>query len=943
MSLLADVSGFMANLSRARAATTDFARGIAAESQQNRAEFDELGRGISAVGLAAGAGIAVAVTKFAEFDQQMSFVQAATHETAGNMDLLRQAAVDAGASTVYSATEAGGAIEELAKAGISTTDVLAGGLSGSLDLAAAGGLEVADAATIAATALTQFGLAGSDIPHVADLLAAGAGKAQGSVEDLGAALNQSGLVADQTGLTIEETTGTLAAFAAAGLTGSDAGTSFKTMLQALTPTSGEAKEKMDELGISAYDAQGNFIGMEKFAGVLANSLSGLSVEQQNAAMKTIFGADAVRAASVVFENGAEGIGTWIDAVDDSGYAADTAAQRLDNLMGDLEGLGGAFDSVMIGIGESADGGLRTIVQMATGIVQAFTNLSTPSKDLALGMGLLVTAFGLTGGAALVAIPKIVAFRTALTTLGTEAPKTAAAVGMVGKAFGALALVAVADWAARSTSDLVQMGQEAIGVRATVDGLAKSLSSVSATPDTIRKQFDIRIAGIESGVSGLSQLTNLGGLSDLTRNFKDFGADLADHLPVLKLFGNGTADTTRRVKDMDAALAQLVAAGNTKQAAVAWKELQAQTDGSKEALQKLRDLFPQYTSSAQGAANATTGLTSEQADAAVVTKENEDALSALSGAATDAQTDISALADAISNFGSTTLNANAAAREFQAAIDAQVETLQKQRDAYAEANGTLDGFNASLDIGTTEGRENQAALDAIAQSAFNTASATLQQTGSQEQATEAIKQGRAALIDALAQFGITGQAAENYANNLHLIPEDVATAVELSGVAAAEAQIAYLTRNRNIAITTTVNSPNGAAFSDARASAGSANGNIFAYANGGFPTGIYAGRAGSIHKFAEPETRWEAYISGKPGQERRNIGIWADAGKRLGVFGGSRPSYVAAGYGGSSGGAGSTKTIAPVVNQNGVFYSYDPSRMAKEITRKQSQALALYDN
>jgi TP901 family phage tail tape measure protein len=102
-------------------------------------------------------------------------------------------------------------------------------------------LDVADAAQIAATALTQFKLEGSDIPHVADLLAAGAGKAQGSVDDLSQALNQGGLVASQAGQSIEDTTGVLAAFAAAGLIGSDAGTSLKTALIALEKPSTAAQ------------------------------------------------------------------------------------------------------------------------------------------------------------------------------------------------------------------------------------------------------------------------------------------------------------------------------------------------------------------------------------------------------------------------------------------------------------------------------------------------------------------------------------------------------------------------------------------------------------------------------------------------------------------------------------------------------------------------------
>ena len=239
---------------------------LAQSAQLQRAAWDTASTAMVGYGVAAAAAAGYVVKSFADFDQAMSNVQAATHESAENMDQLREAAIQAGADTAFSASEAAGAIEELAKAGVSTTDILGGGLKGSLDLAAAGGLGVADAAGIASVALTQFKLSGSDVGHVADLLAAGAGKAMGDVADLGAALKQSGLVASQTGLSIEETTGALSAFAAAGLLGSDAGTSFKTMLLNMTPQSKKAAQLMESLGISAYDAQGKFVGLAAYAG-----------------------------------------------------------------------------------------------------------------------------------------------------------------------------------------------------------------------------------------------------------------------------------------------------------------------------------------------------------------------------------------------------------------------------------------------------------------------------------------------------------------------------------------------------------------------------------------------------------------------------------------------------------------------------------------------------
>lgn len=218
------------------------------------------------------------------------------------------------------------------------------------------------------------------------------------------ALNQSGLVAAQTGLTIEETTGALSAFASAGLTGSDAGTSFKTMLQSLTPTSKEARELMEKLGITAYDAQGNFVGLAEFAASLQNGLSDLSVEQQNAALKTIFGSDAVRAAAVIYEQGATGIQEWISKTNDAGYAAEQAALRTDNLKGDIDSLKGALETLLISTGDGQQGFLRSATQSTTDFINVLNGLPDGVQDAA---GSLLGLTAVVGGAAFFG-PKVIA-------------------------------------------------------------------------------------------------------------------------------------------------------------------------------------------------------------------------------------------------------------------------------------------------------------------------------------------------------------------------------------------------------------------------------------------------------------------------------------------------------------------------------------------------------
>lgn len=386
--LLADTSNFTAGMAK-----------VSGESQKTATTMEAAGgksklitTGIAAAGVAATALGVAAVRMAADFDASMSTVQANTGASADEMNQLRQAAIDAGADTIYSATESADAINELGKAGLSTSDILSGGLSGALNLAASDGMAVGDAAELMATTLKQFNLTGAQSSQVADALAAGAGKAVGSAHDLGLALNQAGMVSHSFGISMQETTGTLAAFANSGMIGSDAGTSLKTMLISLANPSTKAANLMKELGINAYDAQGNFIGLSGLAGVLKDKLSGLSQEQRNQALATIFGTDAIRAANVLYEQGAEGIDDWTKAVSESGFAAEQAAAKNNNLKGDLENLSGSFESLMISLGEGGQGPLRSLVQTLDTLVDGFSSLPAPVQQSIVLLTALVGGF-----------------------------------------------------------------------------------------------------------------------------------------------------------------------------------------------------------------------------------------------------------------------------------------------------------------------------------------------------------------------------------------------------------------------------------------------------------------------------------------------------------------------------------------------------------------------
>src|SRR5690606_34672379 len=156
-----------------------------------------------------------------------------------------------------------------------------------------------------------------------------------------------------------------------------AGTSLKTALLMLANPTDQARRLMQELGIRVYDASGRFVGIIELAGQLQSQLGKLSQEQRNAALATIFGSDAIRAASILYEQGADGIRRWIDAVNEQGFATETARAKTDNLIGDIERLTGELETLAITSGSGVNEGLRMLVQGLERIVASIGALPGP--------------------------------------------------------------------------------------------------------------------------------------------------------------------------------------------------------------------------------------------------------------------------------------------------------------------------------------------------------------------------------------------------------------------------------------------------------------------------------------------------------------------------------------------------------------------------------------
>jgi TP901 family phage tail tape measure protein len=650
-----------------------------------------------------------AIKSAADFEKSMSAVSAATHASTGDIEKLRKAALQAGKDTQYSATEAADGITELSKAGVTTADVLNGGLKGALSLAAAGQISVGEAAETAASAMTQFKLKGDKIPHVADLLAAGAGKAQGSVHDMSMALNQSGLVAAQFGLSIEDTTGALAEFASAGLLGSDAGTSLKTMLLAIANPSSVSAKLMQQLGISFYDAQGKFIGLGGTAEVLRRRLGDLTDQQRQQTLGQIFGSDAIRAASILYRDGAKGVDEWRGKVNEAGYAAETAGKLTDNLAGDIERLKGSLETMAIESGGGANGGLRILVKTLEGLVNEFGQLPhVVSSGITILAG--VTGAALLLGAGWVKTRKsTAAFRAELAAIGPAGEKASAGLGRVSSAAGKIGVVFAALEVAGAIISTFQKD-----LKPQLDGLSVGLSKFAESGKTAGEAS--RVLGED--MKDLKSTFDLIADEDNKRKAAAKGLQGALESIVPGLAGTNTslAKTQERITAVDATLAQLVSSGNIDQAKTDFNALARQLATGGVSLEEFKKQFPQYAAAVEAAGSSSAKTASQTGDlnsalalgegvqkkytsaaeaAAAAAKGEESALSQLADFMKAQINPVFALADAEKNLTEAQKAASKAIREHGKDSKEAKEATQKLALAAVELQSSAGALGATF--------------------------------------------------------------------------------------------------------------------------------------------------------------------------------------------------------------------------------------------------------
>lgn len=438
-----------------------------------------LGEGITELGSSMTLGLTVpivaaggaATSVAANFDDAMSQVQGALGGASADMDGLRNLALQLGADTVFSATESAQAMVELAKGGLTEAQIKGGALAASMDLAAAGQLNLADAAATTVQMMGSFGLGAGDATRIANALAGAANASSADVSDLTQAMSQCSAQASLAGWSLEDTAAALALFADHGVKGSDAGTSLKTMLQRLAAPTDQAAEAIAAYGLNIRDSNGKMKDISGIADELTGKLGGLSDAERDAALQTIFGSDASRAAAILMQSGSEGLAKYIAATNDATAAETMANAQKGELSWALENMGGAIESASIAFGTALAPAITAVAGVIGNVAEAFASLPAGVQTGIAVVLALVAALGpllMVIGSVVAALPAISEGFAVLG--GALAIPLAPAAAVV----AAIAAIAAAIYAAWTTSETFRAA-----VMAGVDAISSKVQEICA--------------------------------------------------------------------------------------------------------------------------------------------------------------------------------------------------------------------------------------------------------------------------------------------------------------------------------------------------------------------------------------------------------------------------------------------------------------------------------
>lgn len=522
-----DISGFLKGL---KTAQTEARASMSNVEKDIGNQVKSIGNSMTSAGKTATThltipllGVGAAGLKVAtDFEKGMSEVKAISGATGDEFNRLRDKAIELGADTAFSAGEVAEAMTEMAKAGWSSSQII-DGMGGVLDAAAASGESLATVSTIVADAVTGFGLEAKESTRVADLLTQAANSGTIGINDLGESFKYIAPIAGSMGLNIEDVTTAITAMSMAGIKGSQAGTSLRTMLARMVKPTKDVAQAMQELDLNITNEDGSFKSLNDIVGLLRDRFSGLTDDQKAYYATTLAGQEGMSGMLALLNLTQE----EYDAISDSmynagGIASETATIMQDNLQTRVEQLGGALESLAIRLADQVIPMLSDFVEWLTGIVDKFTEMDESKQRMLLVFAAIVAAIG-----------------PVLMVSG----KVVESVGAMINAFGKLpaAMNGIKSGMLAFKTNLVAIGQAANVARAGFPGLASQCSVLGAAIGSITAPIAAVIAIIGVLVAAFVHLWNtneefrnniLGTWNSIVESFNNFCQGIVDRINTL---------------------------------------------------------------------------------------------------------------------------------------------------------------------------------------------------------------------------------------------------------------------------------------------------------------------------------------------------------------------------------------------------------------------------
>lgn len=402
-----------------------------------------------------------AVKTAADFESSMSQVQATMGitkdsmstldgQSVNTMDALSDLAKEMGSKTAFSASECAEALNYLALAGYDTQE-MADTLPTVLNLAAAGGLDLASASDMVTDAMSALGMETKDANKMVDQMAKTASSTNTSVGQLGEGILTIGATAKTVKGGTAELNTALGILANNGIKGAEGGTHLRNVILSLQNPTDKAAQQMDALGVSVFDSQGNMRSLNDILGDLNKSMDGMTAEEKANIVSKIFNKTDLSSVNALLANTGD---TWTDlqtAIENSGGAAQQMADtQLDNLSGQLTILKSAVEEFAISIGEALMPMVKNIVAKIQSFVDWLNNLDEGTRQVIVKIGLFIAALGpflvILGtviskvGVAMQAFSKL---GLKLTSLMSNAGGVSGIMGKVGAAIGGISAPVVA--------------------------------------------------------------------------------------------------------------------------------------------------------------------------------------------------------------------------------------------------------------------------------------------------------------------------------------------------------------------------------------------------------------------------------------------------------------------------------------------------------------------